>query len=435
MQWEQPIQYASISDIGFRRRNNQDSCVVYIADEETWTNRGHLFIVADGMGGHAVGELASKMAVDTIPQSFLKSKEEEIGDALGSSIQEANTAIHKRGSMNKDFNRMGTTVVSLVLCPEGAISGHVGDSRLYRIRDQRIEQITFDHSLQWELARQGRLKLDEAFLQQSRHVITRSLGPEGTVDVDIEGPLDVEPGDTFLACTDGLTGHVNDQEIGIIARELPVGDACRLLVNLANLRGGSDNITVVIARAGAVPPALSDLDKPKMPWTRKLWWFAFLLTLVGMGVGGALIGLMRDRLFVEGIATSTVCGLIWVLLLFFRLKPKKVPEEDVADTKPPWKPYRTASAKLTRKFLNDLAELESKLQKTGNEEGWSIDWSAHEEAFKACQETLENKQYSKAVAAYAKALDILMAGVQRYRKQLDRQAKWGKNDEQDQQQQ
>ena len=102
------------------------------------------------------------------------------------------------GSLNRDFNRMGTTCTALVLCSQGAVFGHVGDSRAYRIRGDRIDQLTFDHSLHWELVRQGRMRPEDVFLHESRHVITRSLGPEPTVQIDIEGPYPVLPGDVYV---------------------------------------------------------------------------------------------------------------------------------------------------------------------------------------------------------------------------------------------
>ena len=250
MRWEQKVQYATISDIGMRRKNNQDSAAVQLCgDHEVWSQYGHLFIVADGMGGHAVGELASKIAVDTIPLAFFKSRAGDTQKALLEAIENANAAINERGTQNEEFKRMGTTCVALVLSPHGAITGHVGDSRIYRIRDDRIEQLTFDHSLHWELQRAGRLKPGDVFLPEAKHVITRSLGPEPSVKVDINGPHPVLPGDRFVLCSDGLTGHLKDPEIGMIVRELPIEESSRLLVNLANLRGGSDNITVVVAEA------------------------------------------------------------------------------------------------------------------------------------------------------------------------------------------
>ena len=266
MRWEQPVQYASLSDIGFRRRMNQDTFAVQIcSDRETWREHGHLFLVCDGMGGHAVGELASKIAADTIPHTFYKSRAKDVGTALRESIESANAAIYERGNLNRDFERMGTTCAAVALGPYGVVIGHVGDSRVYRVRRDRIDQLTFDHSLQWELLRQGRMKPEDIFLHEPRHIITRSLGPEPAVRVDVDGPYPVLPGDVFILCSDGLTGHLKDEEIGAVARELTPADAVRLLVNLANLRGGSDNITVLAVRIGDAPEGLAGQDSMFLP--------------------------------------------------------------------------------------------------------------------------------------------------------------------------
>jgi PPM family protein phosphatase len=254
MYWEQNIEYAAVSDIGFRRRNNQDSYCVHIADNrDYWNQRGHLFLVADGMGGHAVGELASKIAADTIPHTFEKLRDRPLEDALREAVITGNHAIYERGELNRDFARMGTTCTTLVLHPRGASVAHVGDSRAYRIRGDRIEQLTFDHSLQWELLRQGRMSPEEIFLREPRNVITRSLGPNAEVLVDVEGPYPVLPHDAYLLCSDGLSTLVKDEEMGVIVRELPPAEACQFLVDLANLRGGTDNITVVVVRVGRAP--------------------------------------------------------------------------------------------------------------------------------------------------------------------------------------
>src|SRR5438270_2429556 len=140
MLWEQKVEYAALSDIGFRRRNNQDSYAVQIAaDRAEWDRRGHLFLVADGMGGHAVGELASKIAADTIPHTYQKLQDAGPADALKAAVVTGNATINARGEMNRDFTRMGTTCTTLVLCPQGAVIAHVGDSRAYRVRSDRIE--------------------------------------------------------------------------------------------------------------------------------------------------------------------------------------------------------------------------------------------------------------------------------------------------------
>src|SRR5262249_2263579 len=154
-------------------------------------------------------------------------------------------------SANKDFQGMGTTCSTLLLLPEGVLIAHVGDSRVYRVRGERIDQLSFDHSLVWELVRRNHLTFDAANLAVPRNVITRSLGPEANVEVDIDGPLPVEPNDVYVVCSDGLSGPVSDPEIGAFTMHFHPEDACRYLVYLANLRGGQDNITLIVVRLGA----------------------------------------------------------------------------------------------------------------------------------------------------------------------------------------
>ena len=119
--------------------------------------------------------------------------------------------------MNRDFLRMGTTCTAMLMCPQGVLIGHVGDSRAYRVRQKRIEQLTSDHSLVWELIRQKKVSAEDADKLYPRNVITRSLGTGAAVLVDVEGPFEVQPGDTYVLCSDGLTSHVTDAEIGMIA--------------------------------------------------------------------------------------------------------------------------------------------------------------------------------------------------------------------------
>jgi PPM family protein phosphatase len=428
MRWEQSIRYASVSDIGFRRRNNQDACAIRIcSDAQTWREHGHLLMVADGMGGHAVGELASKIAADTVCHTFFKLRDLDVVQALRRSLETANAAINERGSLNRDFARMGTTCTALVLCSQGAVFGHVGDSRAYRIRGERIDQLTFDHSLHWELMRQGRMRPEDVFLHESRHVITRSLGPEPVVQVDIEGPYPVVPGDVYVLCSDGLTGHVQDAEIGIIARELPPTEACRLLVNLANLRGGSDNITVVAVHVGE--PGEQEAAEEPAParglargWLVTIWILALLFVL---GVTGILFGRFLEGVYLVAFAAFAAVG---AFAYWLETRPRRAPpSSDLDGTETSiWKPYRTASARPSVAFLNHLASLQLELQRAATEEHWSIDWPAYEAAYAAARASLESQVYSKALAELATVIDILMAGLLQYRKQLHRQSKWGK---------
>src|SRR6187401_1605687 len=139
-----------------RRSNNQDShAVVLASDEMSWCRRGHVFIVADGMGAHAAGELASKLAADNIPHTYNKLLDLTPPAAIAKSILNANDLIHGRGQASTDFNGMGTTCSTLILLPQGALVAHVGDSRIYRLRNNKLEQLSFDHSLVWEMEAQG----------------------------------------------------------------------------------------------------------------------------------------------------------------------------------------------------------------------------------------------------------------------------------------
>ncbi len=427
MRWEQPVQYASITDIGFRRRNNQHSLVVHVCpEEEMFRQRGHLFLVADGMGGHAVGELASKIAADTIPHIFYKTRTEEVPQAIRQALEFANAAINERGTLNREFERMGTTCTALVLGPKGAVIGHVGDSRVYRIRDDRIDQLSFDHSLQWELLRQGKMKPEEVFLFEPRNVITRSLGPEPKVQVDVEGPYPVLPGDTFLLCSDGLTGHVNDSEIGMIVRELAPGEACRLLVNLANLRGGSDNITIVIAKAGPLPDGVSPTAE-ELSTSRDSgpgWgWLAAFWTVAIVFAAGVLTALFGRVLLGTVVASLGVAGFLGLAFTFWRRRRNESARFDDGSPTTLWKPYRTASARLSRKFLVLLASIEAELLRTAEEEGWTIDRERHDESFKAAQQAASAGQTSKAFREYARAIDVLMTGVHSQRKQMQQQSR------------
>jgi protein phosphatase len=398
-------------------------------DRESWSERGHLFMVADGMGGHAVGELASKIAVDTVPHTFFKVRNLKTPAALKAAIETANSAIYDRGVQNRDFLRMGTTCSVLVLSPEGAIVGHVGDSRLYRIREGRVDQLTFDHSLQWELLKQGCHTPEEIFLNHPRNIITRSLGPDEKVQVDLEGPYAILPGDTYLLCSDGLTGHLKDSEIGIIAGELPVADACRLLVNLANLRGGSDNITVVMARVGDVPAELRDVKPSSAPREENPpGWFNLM---AGWGVAAAFAAGISLALFGRqlpgfGLIGIAVIGLIGLLASCWARKPKKSRAVNLEETVY-WKAYRTATVRLDSGFLRQLASLEANLQRSAVDEGWAIDWSRHEAAFKQAANAMQEKRHAEALCGYAGAIDALMAGLQTQRKQTDHAARWGKN--------
>lgn len=340
MNWDDAITDAAASDTGMRRSNNQDSfTVVRASTTEAWRQRGHVFIVADGMGAHAVGELASKLACDNIPHNYMKTKVGAPSEAIIKAYRDVGSIIHAKASANKDFQGMGTTCSTLVLLPEGALLAHVGDSRVYRIRKSRIDQLTFDHSLVWELVRRHHLQPDEANLRVPKNVITRSLGPDPSVEVDIEGPLPVESNDVYLLCSDGLSGLVTDPELGAIAGNFHPKDACRYLIQLANLRGGHDNITVVIVRIGAwvEPDSAQDVPVQSSP------------TINGGNPGGL---------------KSVLAGL-------FRGKQRAQAPEPVEEHL-----YRSADCPVGVELVEKLAELTRKVQSAAVEQAWSLDWTA-----------------------------------------------------------
>ena len=428
MRWEQTVEFAALSDIGFRRQNNEDSNTVLMATHsEVYQQFGHLFLVADGMGGHAVGELASKIAADTVPLAFQKARPDPFADALKHAIEEANTVIHNRGEKNSDFRKMGTTCTTLVLSPQGALVGHIGDSRCYRIRGRRIDQLTFDHSLQWELIRQGKQRREDILLQQPRNVITRCLGPEPDVEVDIEGPYPVAPGDIYLLCSDGLTGLLTDPEIGLIARYLPPVEACRLLVDLANLRGGTDNVTVVIARVGDLPEGLSESSVPMLavrPDSTSWGWFAAWCgwaLLLAISIVLMISGRVVEGLLVLG---GVLIGFGALIISSLRLKTLAGPSDDQEQTVL-WRPHRSAEFKLSSEFLGMLAALEQTLQATALEEGWSIDWNEHKAAYEQASQALAAREFQAALLPLGKAIHVLMASIQEARRRMDRAVKWG----------
>ena len=417
MHWRQSVAYASLTDVGFRRANNQDSYAYTVCSEEdVWRSRGHLFLVADGMGGHAVGELASKLAADTVPHHFFRKSDDATPTALVESLVEANRVINERGTHNSDFDRMGTTCTAISLGPQGLHIAHVGDSRAYRVRNGIIEQLTFDHSLQWELIRQGAVKPEEVHLHHPRNVITRCLGPESNVQVDLEGPIAIEPGDKYLLCSDGLTGHVEDDEIGFILNSLPPKSAAKLLVHLANLRGGSDNTTVVVVHVGDAP---ADQSSPRLPVMNQDQSDTSTAILMGMwgvlaGIAGSISLYVLDQKtagFVLG-AITLVGAMIWGWFARKEYKAKapirSVPVGRDGETKGP---YRRASAKVTRNFLSQLAQIVGELQRTGEEEGWDVDFEKMQGLADEAGKAVERKKAGHAMKLYSDAIDHFMRAI------------------------
>ncbi len=255
------IRCTALTDVGAKRSHNQDACAVHMAaDDQVYQTQGHIFIVADGMGGHAVGEKASAKAIRDIPLTYAKHVPHEgVVPAIRRAFTEANRDIFDIGVKNPEFKGLGTTGTALFLRPEGAWVGHVGDSRAYRIRAGKVEQLTFDHSWVWEIARRQGIDPDQLG-DFKKNVIVRSLGPDEQVEVDIEGPHPTQPGDVFLLCSDGLSNEVTPDEIGAVVLSLAPDEAAKFLIALANVRGGRDNITCIIVQV----PGTSSTVLPKL---------------------------------------------------------------------------------------------------------------------------------------------------------------------------
>lgn len=244
------IEYSGLTHIGMVRTENQDSFGKFPeSDLNLYSEKGQLFVVADGMGGHSGGKQASSIAVDTVCRIYSESGQFNIADALLSSIVAANSKIYEAAGKSSELSRMGTTCTALVMHEENGIIGHVGDSRVYRIEHGKIEQITEDHTQVQAMLKEGVLTPEEAKVYPSKSVLARALGVEEKVKVDILQNITLRTGQAYLLCSDGLA-KVTESEILKIVTDNSTEIACKMLVELANERGGKDNVTVQIIKIG-----------------------------------------------------------------------------------------------------------------------------------------------------------------------------------------
>ncbi|MCX7426325.1 MAG: protein phosphatase 2C domain-containing protein [Planctomycetia bacterium] len=406
--WKHCLEYAALSDLGLRRANNQDSLAVVIAGgQAAWQQRGHLFMVADGMGAHVAGELASKMAVDCVPLTYQKMLDASPPDALRHAISDANQQIHDRGQASDDFRGMGTTASSLVILPQGAVIGHVGDSRVYRLRGQRFEQITFDHSLVWEMSAAGHMPDNQVPEYVPRNIITRSLGPNAEVEVDLEGPFPLETGDTFLLCSDGLSGQVRDDEIGTILGCMPPEDAVRSLVDLANLRGGPDNITVIVARVTGPQVAKPNgqpnaRPRPPIRPVHPLFWS--LLALLALATVGSI------ALEAWEVAVASLVGTVFAgLAVLGRRHGWGRPRYEFGDQPLGKGPYRSFGCTPNGEFVERLAQIVQQLRDEAARNDWLVDWHHFNEIRAQADEAAFTSSHTKAVRLYCHAMSFMLA--------------------------
>jgi protein phosphatase len=247
------VRASGLSDVGLQREGNEDAFAVQ-------SSLG-LYIVADGMGGHLAGEVASRVAVEIITKGFERWMETDtpedelfgypdaslskVGNYLLSSIRLANRVIYEMATEYEQYNGMGTTIVALLVKPGLIVAANVGDSRMYMVRDGRIERMSKDHTIVSEHIEMGVMTEEEAVRSPLRHILTRNLGSAEHVDAEV---FEIVPSgrDRFILCTDGLTDLANDKEILKVAqKEHDPELLCRSLVDLALERGGHDNTTVV----------------------------------------------------------------------------------------------------------------------------------------------------------------------------------------------
>ena len=248
------LDVAIVSDVGHVRPQNEDrGRCVRPGDAATLARRGVLVLVADGMGGHEAGDVASTTAADVVAETYYTA-DGTPREALGRAFVLANARIHAAAA-SPDKRGMGTTCTALAVRGREAFWAHVGDSRLYRRRDGRIEKLTTDHSVVEEMLADGLITAEEARHHDARNVITRALGIRPETDPALDGPLAVRVGDVFVLMSDGLYDLVADDEIGLALGRPSVHAAATALVETAKARGGYDNVTVAVVRVTTEAPA------------------------------------------------------------------------------------------------------------------------------------------------------------------------------------
>ena len=243
------LRYAAATHTGLIREINEDFHTV--VKQEEGSGLPHVFIIADGMGGHNSGEVASRLAVEYTEELLAQYeentlKQKGIPGMVQEIIERANTKVYEKDCTDIEHIGMGTTIIMSVFAGQRVVTGHVGDSRLYLISGGSIQKITIDHSLIEELIRNGTITRAEASNHPNKNIITKAIGSEREIQVDIY-ETSIRAGDKMLLCTDGLTNMVDDEEIlSILVNEEDPETACKSLVGKAIEHGGTDNITVIV---------------------------------------------------------------------------------------------------------------------------------------------------------------------------------------------
>lgn len=248
------IKMGAKTDLGRVRENNEDKFDFFEPeDPAVLAAKGAFYAVADGMGGHSAGQIASELALKTVMQAYYANPSADTNSSLRVAIQDANSLVFDTAQAIPDRQGMGTTMTVAVVREDQLTVAQVGDSRAYLVRDGEITQLTQDHSWVAEQVRLGAMSADEAHSSPFRNIITRSVGTAQTVEPDL-ATHSVQAGDTVLLCSDGLTGHVSPDGIAAVLREYTPSAAASRLIEEANANGGRDNITVVVLSIRSVAP-------------------------------------------------------------------------------------------------------------------------------------------------------------------------------------
>jgi len=247
------IEAAALTDVGLQRSNNEDSWLYWEPEgEEEFRRKGRLAVVADGMGGYEGGQEASRLAIETVRHIYGSFVENDPQKTLLEALASAHRSIQRYAQEHPQFQGMGTTCTALSIVDRQLCFAHVGDSRLYLVREAAISRLTRDHTYVSRLVESGLVRSEEAESHPQRHILTAALGSGEAVEPDVpESPLSLQKGDTLVLCTDGLWSLIAEQELGRIVQADTPAESCRLLVRMALERGAPDNITVLVLRVSA----------------------------------------------------------------------------------------------------------------------------------------------------------------------------------------
>ena len=247
------IEAAGLTDVGCHRENNEDNYVYWEPqDDADFQRLGRLAVVADGMGGAEGGQHASRIAVETVCEVYPGSRDADPQQRLLGSFREANSRVQQEAQAKPMLRGMGTTLTACALLGNKLYFAHIGDSRLFLVRDGEVRQLSRDHSLVARLIESGTIRPEDAETHPQKHVLTAAIGVAEDLQPDMpSAPVELRVFDVLILCTDGLWGQIASAEIAQIASKSTPKDACKSLVQLAKDRGGPDNITVQVLRISA----------------------------------------------------------------------------------------------------------------------------------------------------------------------------------------